>query len=31
MPPGRVSQRLHPDETPSQESIIPPPPNQSST
>jgi hypothetical protein len=31
VPPRRVSQRLHPDETPPQESIIPLPPNQSST
>jgi hypothetical protein len=31
MPPRRVSQFLHRDETPLQESIFPPPPNQSST
>jgi hypothetical protein len=31
MPPRRVSQRLHPDETPPQESIIPPPNNQPPT
>jgi hypothetical protein len=31
MPPRRVSHRLHLDETPPQEYIIPPPPNQSST
>jgi hypothetical protein len=30
MPPWRVSQCLHPDGTPPQESIIPPPPSQSS-
>jgi hypothetical protein len=31
MPPRRVSNHLHPVDTPLQESIIPPPPNQSTT
>jgi hypothetical protein len=31
MPPKRVSNRLHPQNPPSQESIIPPPPNQPPT
>jgi hypothetical protein len=31
MPPRRLSNRLHSVDTPPQESIIPPPPNQSTT